>query len=103
MGVRGYRNLSKKFRNLWYNVSAGKSSELQVKKSCWLDFAFQLLNLFMLHYVCLGSCGGESNQPKICEAEFCSKEGQDMASCECEDGSHGNAGKEPEVENPDLS
>lgn len=42
----------------------------------------------MTHYICTGSCQGESNQPGICEAEFCSREGKELIKCECEDGSH---------------
>ena len=49
----------------------------------------------MTHYVCTGSCHGESQRPGFCEAEFCSKEEQPLASCSCEDGVHKDAGKEP--------
>jgi len=48
----------------------------------------------MTHYICTGSCQGESNQPGICEAEFCSNEGKSLIKCDCEDGSHQNAGEE---------
>lgn len=48
----------------------------------------------MEHYICSGDCGGESNEPRVCEAEFCPKEGQPMIACDCEDGLHKNAGEE---------
>lgn len=56
----------------------------------------------MNHFACTGSCGGENSQAGVCEAEFCSKEGQELLSCDCGDGLHENAGKKMEEENPDL-
>ena len=47
----------------------------------------------MTHYVCTGSCQGEAQSPGVCEAEFCSKEGQPLVSCGCDDGSHAGAGE----------
>jgi hypothetical protein len=48
----------------------------------------------MTHYVCTGSCGGESKVPGVCEAEFCTKEGQSLVSCSCEDGMHEDASQD---------
>jgi len=42
----------------------------------------------MAHYICTGGCGGESDSPGVCEAEDCSKHGQPLEPCECEDGLH---------------
>ena len=56
-----------------------------------------------MHYVCTGSCGAESNEPKVCESEFCSKEGKELVPCNCTDGSHDMAGKPKEPEDPDLT
>lgn len=47
----------------------------------------------MQHYVCTGSCRGESQSAGECEAEFCSKEGQPLVPCVCEDGLHEGAGE----------
>ncbi len=41
-----------------------------------------------MHYVCTGGCGGEADRPGTCQAEDCSKEGQPMVPCACEDGLH---------------
>lgn len=50
----------------------------------------------MTHYVCTGGCGGEADEPKVCQAEFCPKEGQPLVPCSCEDGLHKNAGEKAE-------
>ena len=47
----------------------------------------------MQHYVCTGSCQGESRSAGECEAEFCSKEGQPLVPCACEDSLHEGAGE----------
>ncbi|MEK7574642.1 MAG: hypothetical protein AAB511_00215 [Patescibacteria group bacterium] len=47
----------------------------------------------MAHFACTGSCGGESNNEGVCEAEFCSKESQPLVPCNCEDGMHKDAGE----------
>lgn len=43
----------------------------------------------MRHYTCTGGCGGESDQPAVCQAEDCLKHGKDMTECDCHDGEHG--------------
>ena len=45
----------------------------------------------MSHYVCTGECGGESDKPGVCQAEDCSKKGQPLVECDCEDGEHAEA------------
>ena len=40
------------------------------------------------HYVCEGGCGGTSDDPKACQTESCSKNGEMMAECHCADGEH---------------
>ncbi|MBI2476431.1 MAG: hypothetical protein HYV67_04290 [Candidatus Taylorbacteria bacterium] len=52
----------------------------------------------MVHYVCTGSCDGESNDSGVCEAKFCSKEGRPLVPCECEDGLHAGAGQKTDSE-----
>ena len=42
----------------------------------------------MQHYVCTGDCGSESEKPKVCASDGCSKEGQSMMGCDCDDGLH---------------
>ncbi|MEK7083184.1 MAG: hypothetical protein AAB972_03345 [Patescibacteria group bacterium] len=51
------------------------------------------------HYVCTGECGGSSPNPGICKAQDCSMFQQDMAPCDCTDGSHGS-GMTPETHEP---
>ena len=55
----------------------------------------------MKHYVCTGNCGGESDKPKFCTAENCSKEGQPFVECDCEDGLHEEAKNSDEDEKSD--
>lgn len=40
------------------------------------------------HYVCDGSCGGVASAPGVCESEDCSKHGQPLRACDCQDGNH---------------
>jgi hypothetical protein len=40
------------------------------------------------HYVCTGDCGGISPTPKVCEDATCSKSGEPMIPCSCDDGLH---------------
>lgn len=47
----------------------------------------------MAHYVCTGSCDGESDNLGVCESEYCTKEGQPLVACSCEDGAHEDAGE----------
>ena len=42
----------------------------------------------MEHHVCTGGCGGVSDSASVCQAEGCPKQGEPMASCSCESGSH---------------
>jgi hypothetical protein len=42
----------------------------------------------MQHYICTGDCVAEVNKSGICETEGCSKEGQPLSECSCEDGFH---------------
>jgi hypothetical protein len=42
----------------------------------------------MSHFICTGGCGGISEIEGVCEAQFCSKEGQVLTKCDCVDGSH---------------
>lgn len=39
----------------------------------------------MKHYICTGGCGGVSEKPGICTAEVCSKKGQPLTECDCEE------------------
>lgn len=59
----------------------------------------------MMHYVCTGDCGGESEKAKVCDAEGCSKEGQPLSECDCADGLHKGvvetSSDEPDVESMD--
>ncbi|MEK7094248.1 MAG: hypothetical protein AAB903_02830 [Patescibacteria group bacterium] len=49
----------------------------------------------MEHYICTGSCQGVSEVVKSCDAEGCSKQGEPLTSCNCEDMKHG---AEPQTE-----
>ena len=42
----------------------------------------------MQHYVCTGDCGGEAEKSKVCDSDSCSKEGQSLTQCGCDDGLH---------------
>jgi len=44
--------------------------------------------LFMEHFVCRGTCGGESDIKKVCESEDCNHAGMELESCDCADGTH---------------
>lgn len=54
----------------------------------------------MQHYVCTGDCAGETDKPGLCESEGCSKEGQALSECSCDDGFH--EGVVSVTEEPDL-
>lgn len=47
----------------------------------------------MKHYICTGDCAGESGRAGVCQTEGCSREGEPLTECECEDGLHTGAGK----------
>ena len=55
----------------------------------------------MIHYVCRGSCGGDWPKPGLCDAAFCSKEGQPLVECNCEDGMHQSVVEETPSTDPD--
>jgi hypothetical protein len=58
----------------------------------------------MQHYVCTGDCGNENSKPGVCETEGCTKEGQALNECHCEDGFHEKVitvVDEPDVEKMD--
>ncbi len=40
------------------------------------------------HYVCVGDCKHVSEEPGICQADFCNKKGEELKICGCEDGAH---------------
>ncbi len=40
-----------------------------------------------MHYIC-PECGGVAEQPKVCETEGCSREGEPLQMCDCQDGQH---------------
>lgn len=42
----------------------------------------------MKHYICTGECGGVSDNPGTCQAEDCSKHGEPLVACNCNDGEH---------------
>ncbi len=42
----------------------------------------------MKHYICTGTCHGESNTPGVCQTEGCNKFHQPLSECACQDGSH---------------
>lgn len=43
----------------------------------------------MTHYICPGGCGGEAENPGVCQAQDCLREGMPLEACECQDGKHG--------------
>jgi hypothetical protein len=42
----------------------------------------------MKHFVCTGTCEGESSRPGVCQNDGCPKEGEPLVSCDCQDGLH---------------
>lgn len=46
------------------------------------------LNDIMKHYVCTGECGGESENPGVCQDETCSRHSEPLMACSCGDGLH---------------
>ncbi len=58
----------------------------------------------MTHYVCPGDCGGESGKVGLCESEGCTREGDALIECDCDDGLHKGVlddSQEPDVESMD--
>ena len=45
----------------------------------------------MSHYVCTGDCKNVSDDPGVCQSDFCNKSGEELAICGCEDGEHVDA------------
>lgn len=45
----------------------------------------------MIHYVCLGTCGGVSDEPGVCKAEECPRHMMPLSECDCTDGEHKSA------------
>jgi hypothetical protein len=43
----------------------------------------------MKHYICTGECAGVSEKPGTCQTPTCSKHGELLSECDCEDGKHG--------------
>jgi hypothetical protein len=43
------------------------------------------------HYVCMGECKGMAVEPGVCQAHVCSKKGEPLTPCTCEDGVHAEA------------
>lgn len=56
----------------------------------------------MIHYVCLGACGGTSDKPGACNTEECPRRGLPLAECDCPDGLHKSA-IPPEEEKGDFT
>ena len=56
----------------------------------------------MQHFVCTGDCAGESDQAKVCDSEGCSKEGQPLVECDCDDGLHKGVTSNPETDDLDM-
>ena len=52
----------------------------------------------MSHYICFGECKGYSEEPGTCQGEGCSKQGQPLMKCDCEDGQHEGAFSDMETE-----
>ncbi|OGY96968.1 MAG: hypothetical protein A2122_00020 [Candidatus Liptonbacteria bacterium GWB1_49_6] len=50
----------------------------------------------MEHYICTGGCNAVSETPGTCQDEDCSKRGEPLDLCECEDGEH--EGRQRQVE-----
>ncbi len=56
----------------------------------------------MPHYICTGECHGESQKPGICQTKDCSKFGEPLEECHCDDGWHKDYGESENLENLDL-
>ena len=42
----------------------------------------------MSHYVCQGDCKTVSDNPGVCQSDFCNKSGEDLAICGCGGNEH---------------
>jgi hypothetical protein len=42
----------------------------------------------MEHFICAGTCGGAASVAGVCNDPECSKTGEALSSCNCDDGSH---------------
>ncbi|OHA27215.1 MAG: hypothetical protein A3D56_02035 [Candidatus Taylorbacteria bacterium RIFCSPHIGHO2_02_FULL_45_35] len=47
-----------------------------------------LVFILMNHYVCTGDCEAEESKAGVCMAAGCTKEGEPLVACTCEDGLH---------------
>lgn len=47
-----------------------------------------------MHNVCLGECGGSSENPGVCTTSGCTHEGRELMPCDCTDTRHGAHGGE---------
>lgn len=53
-----------------------------------LPLTLNNLKKIMQHYVCTGECGGESENPGLCQDETCSEHNEPLVACSCGDGLH---------------
>ncbi len=56
----------------------------------------------MTHYICTGDCEGESSVPGVCQGEGCTKEGEPLVACTCEEGRHEEAYMKKDDEESDA-
>jgi hypothetical protein len=42
----------------------------------------------MSHYVCKGDCKTVADIAGVCQSDICSKKGEELEICGCEDGTH---------------
>ncbi len=45
-----------------------------------------------IHYICLGDCGGVSENSGVCQAVDCENFNQELVECSCTDGEHNALG-----------
>lgn len=50
----------------------------------------------MEHYICLGGCRGESEEPGACQDINCQHHEKSLSSCDCDNGHHDGAFDEKE-------
>lgn len=52
-----------------------------------------------MHNVCMGSCGGSSEEPGVCTTDGCDHKDKELTPCDCTDGKHGaHNGEEEKTE-----